>query len=254
MKKLLALILPLAILLCACGNESQKESPVEDFAYEMSNGKIIITGYLGTDQEIFIPSEINERPVTVIGEDAFEGYDMTHITIPDSVVEIDEHAFADCVCLTSVKLSKGLEIIGEYAFRDCEALSEIVCPDTVIRIDEGAFIYSGLNKVTLPKNLQYLGVDAFANCENLTSLKIPDNTEIEIDAYRQDAGYVGYITNFRSPVGGSHTATYYDSETDAAVGNKDFKQLPTAIVVTENSYAHNQVEIYADYGLNIIVE
>ena len=93
-KRLVMLLLVLAALgLCACGRQ---ESPVEDFEYEMVDGEVVITGYTGTDREIYIPAMINDRPVTQIGEEAFEGYDMTLVDIPEGVVIIHDSAFYKC--------------------------------------------------------------------------------------------------------------------------------------------------------------
>lgn len=255
MKKIITLILMfvLCVLLCACGSSS-KESPVEDFSYEMNDGEIVITGYIGTDLEIYVPSTINDRPVTAIGESAFEGYDMTHITIPDSVTIIEKGAFYDCTCLTSVEWSDNLKVIDKFAFEGCTSLESISFSNSLERINEGAFSYCGLKKVSLPENLQFLDVDVFDSCDNLSSVKIPDNTEIAISVTEQNAGHVGYITFFESPVGSSYVTTYYDSVTNDAVGNNDYEQLQTTIVVTDGSYAHQQVATFTSCGLTIEVE
>ena len=254
MKKILSLLLCFSLLavLAACG--TSKESPVEDFRYVMQDGEVYITGYIGSDLEIYIPSEINDRPVTTIAEAAFQGYDMTHITIPDSVTKIDGYAFKDCACLNSVEMSDQLKTIEAYAFKGCSALQSVDFPDGLERIEEGAFYNCGLKKVSLPTTLKFLGADSFASCEELASLTIPDETKIDISVFTQNAGYVGYVTFFTSPVGGSHITTYFDNATNEAVGTKEFDQLPTTIVVSSGSYAYQQVRSYTSYGLTIEVK
>lgn len=253
MKKIYYLLLGLCCLLfmSACG-ELAKESPVEDFLYEMNYDEVIITGYKGTDLEIYIPSKINDRPVTTIGEDAFRGYDMTHVTIPDSVIVIESSAFGSCECLTSIYFSKSLEEVSESSFYGCEALTEVSLPESLKRIETSAFeLCTSLKTVSLPNGLEYLGDCAFAQCDNLESLKIPDNTQIEIVVTGYSMIGAG-VMRFSSPVGVS-SVRYSDNTSNATDSNNKFSELPTKIIVTGGSYAYTQVGRYSKYGLTIEV-
>lgn len=170
--KVFLLALTVIALLCACG---QKESPAEDFLYEIVDGEIVITGYRGTDRELVIPAEIENRPVTQIGEEAFYEYDLTSIVFP-----------------------KHLQIIGKNAFADCDCLTEITFSDSVIRIDGGAFYDCGaLEHVELPENLEYLGGGSFMYCEALAELEIPD-------------GFVGFQVEYKAWMKGT---SVYQGET-----------------------------------------
>ena len=149
MKKLLVLILVVIIMLCACG----KESSVEDFAYEMVDGEIRITGYLGVDRDITIPNEINDRPVTIIGEKAFHEYDMISVKLPDNLRVIETDAFSACNCIEKIVIPEGMRRIEDGAFWSCDAL------------------YS----VSLPEGLEYMGTGAFGGCDSLLELMLPDD-------------------------------------------------------------------------------
>lgn len=179
MKKIISLIILLLLVLSmsACGAMS-KSTPAEDFEYEMSNGEIIITGYKGTEREIYIPSKINDRPVTTIGEDAFENYDLTHVTIPDSVTTIGKYAFYECKCLVSVDFSNNLESIGSGAFKYCESLTEIDLPDSLKEIGKGTFYGCKLlEKVNYPKAVEKVGEGAFNKCDSLTEINFSKSLE-----------------------------------------------------------------------------
>lgn len=63
---------------------------------------------------------------------------LVSITVPDSVTEIGEYAFAHCNNLSSIDLSKNTEKIGKYAFYYCRPTS-ITIPFSVETIGEGAF-------------------------------------------------------------------------------------------------------------------
>lgn len=132
MKKLfviIGLISTIVLIMCSCGG---KTTPVEDFTYERVSGEIVITGYTGTEFDIAIPAEIDDRPVTVIGEKAFSGYDLKTIVLPDTIERIEEEAFYECDLLEDVELPNGLSFIGYAAFDNCTSLDAITLPDDVM--------------------------------------------------------------------------------------------------------------------------
>lgn len=259
----------------------EKESPVEDFEYKMSSGKIIITGYIGSEREIVIPKKINNRPVAIIGENAFENYDMTYISLPDTVTTIRKHAFDNCSCLTEINLSDSLtkieecafyscdelkeisfpdslKSIGKSAFRSCENLSKVEFSDKLEHISDRAFEGCAISTAELPESLCSLGNDAFASCNNLKELYIPDNTDVHIVSYEQSFGgtyeYYGIIYSFESPVGGSSFAINYGSN-NVQPGKTDYDDLVTALVVSEGSSAYSKIKPYAHgYGLTVKVK
>lgn len=139
------------------------ETPPDEFQYEIVDGEIIITGYRGVARDIVIPHEIDGRPVTAIGEDAFFEYDLISIVIPEGVREIGATAFRFCVCLENVVLPESLERIETAAFHSCESLEEIL----------------------LPSSLQYIGDQSFDGCNLLEELVIPYNTQM-----REYGGYL----------------------------------------------------------------
>lgn len=155
-----------------------KESPVEDFEFEITDGEIIITKYIGTDRKIRIPSEIEDRPVTTIGEDAFSGYDLTYIYIPKSVTTIEKYAFRSCECLEEVVFPNSLKSIGKGAFEYCEALKVIELPKNLLELNEDAFFScSSLTEVHIPSSLVQIGASAFGCCEALETVKFSEGLE-----------------------------------------------------------------------------
>jgi hypothetical protein len=49
------------------------------------------------------------------------------VTIPNSVTNIEQDAFASCGNLSSVTLGKNVTTIGEQAFASCSRLNTITC-------------------------------------------------------------------------------------------------------------------------------
>ncbi|MGN0638772.1 MAG: leucine-rich repeat protein [Huintestinicola sp.] len=86
-----------------------------DYKYLSSGGEITITEYIGSGKTAEIPSEIKGKPVTLIGESAFLGSEITSVTIPDSVTAIDLYAFGWCDKLVNVSIPDGCNV-NEDAF------------------------------------------------------------------------------------------------------------------------------------------
>jgi hypothetical protein len=105
--------------------------------------------------------------------------------------------------IVKVVIGSGVQTIGNYAFYECKALTEVVFAENVAltAINEGAFGYtSALKTITLPASLETIGKCGFyfsgletvaftegskmtafggdyifRNCVNLTSVYIPEN-------------------------------------------------------------------------------
>lgn len=159
MKKAKRILLPLilalllvavAVFATACsGNDSPDKnySPASDFAWEIVDGKVNITGYTGNDKEVVIPPVINLTPVASIGNSAFFG----------------------CTNLTSITLPEGVTSIGYAAFFACENLASITIPDSVTSIGVYAFYYcDNLTSIDIPEGVTSIGYSAFSDCTNLT--------------------------------------------------------------------------------------
>ena len=142
--------------------------PSEGIAYELSDDETyaICTGRDGfTGTLLVIASEYKNKPVTHIGESAFADLD---------------HRFP---ALINVVLPNTITHIGNYAFQGC-GIQEINIPNSVIYIDDGAFIQNSLVSITIPDSVTSIGNVAFCNCTSLTSIVIPDSvTRIEPAAF-----------------------------------------------------------------------
>lgn len=65
---------------------------------------------------------------------------LQSVSLPNSLSQIGESAFAGCKNLKSVVIPVGVTHIGGGAFIFCEGLIDVYIPDTVSEIGNGAFL------------------------------------------------------------------------------------------------------------------
>lgn len=109
----------------------------EDYTYNRNiGGGITIATYLGNDENICIPDEIDGRQVTAISEEpgyysgepgAFSGCGtLRAVTIPEGVTKIGDNSFAGCVSLQTVYVPTTVKEIGSGAFSNCPSLKRVI--------------------------------------------------------------------------------------------------------------------------------
>lgn len=180
MKKYISLILILIVccaLLSACSSGS-KETKAEFFTYIVNvDNEAVITGYIGNEASVVIPSKIDGKTVTQIAEKAFEKNTLiAKVVVPDSVREIGDSAFSSCSSLQEIVLPKNLKELKFGTFADNTALRTITLPSSLQTIE--GFAFSGcvnLTNIKLPSGLQHMGNSAFIN-SGITEITIPANT------------------------------------------------------------------------------
>ncbi len=145
------------------------------FKYEKTDEGIVITRYTGMDPEPRIESGYGGTPVIEIADHAFANCAcLKNVVIPENVVRIGNGAFENCGNLLHVTLPGSLVSIGEGAFALCVALTSVTIPEKVTRISAGLFRNcGGLKTVALPENVTQIGDGAFKGCEKLDTVNIP---------------------------------------------------------------------------------
>lgn len=159
--------------------------------------------------------------VTEIKENAFYYCNaLTEIYLSDSVTSIDENAISNCNKLESIQVDSdnpsfasldgilfdqdlttllkvpegkqgtytipsGVTDIGNYAFYNCENLSNIYLPDSIVSIGDAAFqSCSSLGSICIPNGVSCIRKSTFSNCIDLQTIELLDGvTSIEQDAF-----------------------------------------------------------------------
>lgn len=154
-----------------------------NYEYALFNDKTAsIVKYIGSDNNLVVSDNVTvnnvKYTITTIGANAFLNSNITELTMPNTIINIETKAFYNSKVLTSVKLSNGLEYIGNQVFAKCSNLISVDLPDTLTYLGSYAFskCYS-LSTVKLSSSLKDIYEHAFSECSNLESIIIPEGIE-----------------------------------------------------------------------------
>ena len=126
------------------------------------DGILYISGYVVDSN----PEKVNgdiviKNGTTDICYGAFYDCDnMKSVSIPDSVVNINNEAFSYCDYLSSVKMSANVKKIGDSAFYSTD-IKTIDLGNKLEYIGSGAFCYTELTSVSVPASVKEIGENAF---------------------------------------------------------------------------------------------
>lgn len=188
MKKWAIAFTAMMLLLVSCGETPDDETPFDFIEVE---GGYAVKAKKNLDDEIKgmvnIPDTYKRKPVVEIADYAFFYTSLTVVNIPNSVTRIGDYAFRECSALTSVTLEEGsnLTSIGDYVFEGCASLTSITIPDYVTHIGEGAFAYcDSLVSIVVPNRVESIQKGAFHECGALTSVTLEEGSNLaSIEAY-----------------------------------------------------------------------
>ena len=133
-----------------------------------------------------LTSVIIPETITTIGTEAFiYCYTLRSLTIPKSVASIANRAFLECSGLTTIKVEDGNTVYDSRS--DCNALirtadntlilgcKNTIIPDGVTKIDDNAFVYTGITDITLPASVTSVSEGSFYEKDVATITVAKDN-------------------------------------------------------------------------------
>ncbi|MBR7011423.1 MAG: leucine-rich repeat domain-containing protein [Muribaculaceae bacterium] len=196
---MLTLMLP-ATVMARTPDYDNYEFIVDDIFYKIVNDTAVVTfqgfysssffgGYGG---DVIIPTTVTHEgktyPVAMIDDNTFiRCYNLTSITIPESIIKIGHDAFYNCIGLTRVNITDleawfkiNMEsnplVYAQHLYLNGTKVTEIIIPEFITRIRN--FAFEGcidLTSVTIPNTVTSIGHYAFRNCTGLTSIVIPNS-------------------------------------------------------------------------------
>lgn len=111
---------------------------------------------------LVIPEQVNGFTVTSVGRRAFSWTDIENVTLPNTLIYLDNEAFSVAEHLNAIDIPRNVVEIGGSAFACC-GIKELYIPETVRSIGGGAFSScANLNSIIIDeKNPRY---DSRNNC------------------------------------------------------------------------------------------
>ena len=106
----------------------------------------------------------------------FVNFRFSNVLIPDGVKIIGEGAFKYCNALNQINIPDSIKTIESSAFEDCNSLTSIVIPNSVTSIGDNAFNgCSSLENIEIPISIKKIEDETFKLCVSLTNINIPKN-------------------------------------------------------------------------------
>lgn len=127
-----------------------------------------------TDGVFTIPEGFTE-----IGANAFEGQSVIKkLVLPTTMQKIGDYAFRQCRRLEEVVIQgTALTSIGQYAFANCYSLNKInINAATNTNLTIGNYVFAGcisLTSISLPDSVKTIGTYTFLSCSGLTTAYVP---------------------------------------------------------------------------------
>ena len=140
----------------------EEADPCFDFV-KLPDGTYEITDYnasCGTDANV--PSLIDGKVVSSIGENAFRNKGLTSITIYYGIKELKNGAIQENKSLKEMRVASTVTKIGDYAFYNC-GLKKVTFPEGLQEIGDYSFAYNEITEVHFSTTLQKIGFRAFLN-------------------------------------------------------------------------------------------
>ena len=250
LKKLLAAVTGSALLLSSLSVTSVSAGD-SDFTYEVNADgvSVTLTGCtLYGESAIAIPATIGDYAVTAIAAGAFDGGKMgtnfenlTEVSVPASVTDIDFAAFNDCVNIVSVVIDDANTVYqtvdsavysedGTVLYFVAPSLTEYAVADGTVEIAASAMAYaeSTIADVTIPASVTTIGKFATVYGSAVT-IYGEAGSAAEIFAATNANVFVALDSIFTIEVN-------EDGATATLVGCTDYESAEIAIPETVNGY------------------
>lgn len=141
-----------------------------------NNGTAYISNGAGASGKVVIPG-------------AYEGYPVQNIA---------KGCFQNNTAISEVNIQEGVQTIYANAFQNCRTLSNVQLPNTLVKIDYGAFQNTGLKSIDLPESLKSIHLNAFKGAPLTCTIRIPKSCRYVGYNHDGSGGDTGYVFNSTS--------------------------------------------------------
>ena len=168
-------VFSMLFLLNSCGPATATDENNIEYTFDNSNGIYVLTSAAEcTATDVTIPAKLEDYPVK-IGTGAFKTNTTIQTLTLEAGVTADAGAF-ESSSIKKISLPTGFEL-GDEAFNNCTALTEVEFPSDMKHIPYGIFNgCTSLKEVVIPEGIEYFG-SIFNGCTSLEKLTLPSTLE-----------------------------------------------------------------------------
>ena len=114
--------------------------------------------------------------LTEIGSLAFSNTAIAEITLPSTLVKLNNRAFKNCASLTYISVPDSVTYVGYEEFMGCTSLTGFKWTAGYNYINSVTFSgCTSLVNVTIPATVRHINSNAFANCTSLATVDFEDS-------------------------------------------------------------------------------
>lgn len=133
---------------------SASATSASSFNYEVIDGKLTITRFIGDETIVVIPDTIDGQKVEVIGESAFVNEEeVKAVKLGNSVTTVCTSAFENCYAMEVFVSGDSLVVLGRCAFNFCTSLREIKLNEGLETMEFGCFGMTKLSEAYIPESV-----------------------------------------------------------------------------------------------------
>ena len=158
-----------------------EEEFIDNVIFNVNNDGVLVSidGINEKNNEIIIPMFVNDIEVKEIGEEVFlNNKFITKLVIPETVKTLGYKMCQGCVNLKEVVLPNMIEVIPDYAFEQCNSLSKINIPTSLVQIRNDAFSNTAIKEFNAPNSFKEIWDYAFKDCKELETVNLNNTSSI----------------------------------------------------------------------------
>ena len=146
------------------------------------NSKVTTIGdsSFANDVKLIIIKMSNSQ-IETIGTNAFLETSINEIQFPNTINQINELCFCNCINMKSVIIPSDspIDVLEKFIFQNCQNLIKFILnnQNTIIK-DYSFFNCLSIQTFTLSKNTDTIGMRAFQNCIKLKTINIPNDSKL----------------------------------------------------------------------------
>ena len=98
---------------------------------------------------------------------------LKKVILPDSIEEIGERAFENCISLDEINLPEGLKVLCDDCFQHTALKGTLRLPESLIKLGDRCFALSFVEKIVFPKSETEISYNALQDLPNIKSIEVP---------------------------------------------------------------------------------